>query len=195
MKTASAASVSRSSRLGPCLSVTRRRQYLAEKIESSFGGYDAFKKTFADAAVGQFGSGWAWLIAQGDGLTVIATPDGEDPFPTSATPRLTLDVWEHAYYLDYQNRRKDYVVAVIDNLLNWEFATQNLAHRNDERGRRPLRSGRPGRTPARDVGWRVRGGNKARLSIVIAGEARICVAGRGPAEGIELVGRAALVKQ
>jgi Fe-Mn family superoxide dismutase len=131
MKTASAASFSRSSRLGPCMSVTRRRQYFAEKIESSFGGYDAFKKKFADTAVGQFGSGWAWLIAQGDRLTVIATPDGEDPFPTSATPLLTLDVWEHAYYLDYQNRRKDYVVAVIDNLLNWEFATQNLAQRND----------------------------------------------------------------
>jgi Fe-Mn family superoxide dismutase len=92
-------------------------------------GYDAFKKTFAEAAVGQFGSGWAWLIAEGGTLKVVATPDGEDPLPTSATPLLTLDVWEHAYYLDYQNRRKDYVVAIIDNLLNWEFATQNLAHR------------------------------------------------------------------
>jgi Fe-Mn family superoxide dismutase len=102
---------------------------IAEKIESSFGGYDAFKKKFADAAVGQFGSGWAWLIAQGDRLEVVATPDGEEPLPPSATPLLTLDVWEHAYYLDYQNRRKDYVVAVIDNLLNWEFATQNLARR------------------------------------------------------------------
>jgi superoxide dismutase, Fe-Mn family len=102
---------------------------IGEKIASSFGGYDAFKKTFAEAAVGQFGSGWAWLIAQGDRLEVVATPDGEEPLPPSATPLLTLDVWEHAYYLDYQNRRKDYVVAVIDNLLNWEFATQNLARR------------------------------------------------------------------
>ena len=101
---------------------------IAEKIERSFGGYDAFKKTFTEAAVGQFGSGWAWLIAEGGTLKVVATPDGEDPLPTSATPLLTLDVWEHAYYLDYQNRRKDYVVAIIENLLNWEFATQNLAH-------------------------------------------------------------------
>jgi Fe-Mn family superoxide dismutase len=104
---------------------------IAEKIQSSFGGYDAFKKTFAEAAVGQFGSGWAWLIAEDGKLKVVATPDGEDLLPTSATPLLTLDVWEHAYYLDYQNRRKDYVTAVIDNLLNWEFATQNLSRRSD----------------------------------------------------------------
>jgi len=112
---------------------------IAEKIRSSFGGYDVFKKTFAEAAVGQFGSGWAWLIAQGGKLKVVATPDGDDPLPTSATPLLTLDVWEHAYYLDYQNRRKDYVTAVIDNLLNWDFATQNLAHGNERRGQRPRR--------------------------------------------------------
>ena len=105
---------------------------LAEKLESSFGGYDAFKKTFAEAAVGQFGSGWAWLVAEDGKLKVIATPDGEDPLPTSATPLLALDVWEHAYYLDYQNRRKDYVVAVIDNLLNWEFAAQNLPQRSTD---------------------------------------------------------------
>jgi Fe-Mn family superoxide dismutase len=104
---------------------------IAEKIESSFGDHDTFKKAFVAAAVGQFGSGWAWLIAEGGTLKIVATPDGEDLLPTSATPLLTLDVWEHAYYLDYQNRRKDYLVAVIDNLLNWEFATQNLAHRND----------------------------------------------------------------
>jgi superoxide dismutase, Fe-Mn family len=104
---------------------------IAEKIENSFGDVDAFKKRFAEAAVGQFGSGWAWLIAEGGKLKVIATPDGEDPLPTGATPLLTLDVWEHAYYLDYQNRRKDYVAAVIDNLLNWEFATQNLVNSKD----------------------------------------------------------------
>jgi superoxide dismutase, Fe-Mn family len=104
---------------------------IAEKIESSFGDHDTFKKAFVAAAVGQFGSGWAWLIAEGGTLKIVATPDGEDLLPTSATPLLTLDVWEHAYYLDYQNRRKDYLVAVIDNLLNWEFATQNLAHKND----------------------------------------------------------------
>jgi Fe-Mn family superoxide dismutase len=100
---------------------------IVEKIESSFGGYEAFKKAFAEAAVGQFGSGWAWLIAEDGKLKVVATPDGEDLLPTRATPLLTLDVWEHAYYLDYQNRRKDYVVAAIDSLLNWEFATLNLS--------------------------------------------------------------------
>jgi superoxide dismutase, Fe-Mn family len=104
---------------------------IAARIENSFGDVDAFKKKFAAAAVGQFGSGWAWLVAEGGKLKIIATPDGEDPLPTGATPLLTLDVWEHAYYLDYQNRRKDYVVAVIDNLLNWEFAAQNLVHSKD----------------------------------------------------------------
>lgn len=104
---------------------------IAEKIEKSFGDFDAFKTRFAEAAVGQFGSGWAWLIAEDGKLKVIATPDGEDPLPTGATPLLALDVWEHAYYLDYQNRRKDYVAAVIDNLLNWEFATRNLVHSKD----------------------------------------------------------------
>ncbi len=99
---------------------------IAEKIRSSFGGYDVFKKTFADAAVGQFGSGWAWLIAQGGKLKVVATPDGDDPLPTSATPLLTLDVWEHAYYLDYQNRRPDHVQAWLDKLPNWSFAEKNL---------------------------------------------------------------------
>jgi Fe-Mn family superoxide dismutase len=102
-------------------------QGISEKIEASFGSYEAFKKQLAEAAVGQFGSGWAWLVAEGGKLKVVKTPDGENPLPTSATPLLTLDVWEHAYYLDYQNRRKDYVAAVIDNLLNWEFAAKNLS--------------------------------------------------------------------
>lgn len=100
---------------------------IGEKIEAGFGSYDAFKKELAEAAVGQFGSGWAWLVAEGGKLKVVKTPDGDDPLPTSATPLLTLDVWEHAYYLDYQNRRKDYVAAVIDNLLNWDFAAENLS--------------------------------------------------------------------
>jgi len=99
---------------------------LAAKIDASFGSYDAFKKAFSDAAMGQFGSGWAWLVSDGGKLKIVKTPNAETPVTTSATPLLTLDVWEHAYYLDYQNRRKDYAAAVIDNLLNWEFAAKNL---------------------------------------------------------------------
>ncbi len=76
--------------------------------------------------MGQFGSGWAWLVSEGGKLKVVKTPNAEKPLTTSATPLLTLDVWEHAYYLDYQNRRKDYVSAVVDNLLNWDFALKNL---------------------------------------------------------------------
>ena len=100
---------------------------IADKIETSFtGGYEGFKKEFSDAAMGQFGSGWAWLVSDGGKLKVVKTPNADNPLTTSATPLLTLDVWEHAYYLDYQNRRKDYVAAVIDNLLNWDFAVKNL---------------------------------------------------------------------
>ena len=76
--------------------------------------------------MGQFGSGWAWLVAEGGKLKVVKTPNAENPLTTATTPLLTLDVWEHAYYLDYQNRRKDYVAAVVDNLLNWDFAVKNL---------------------------------------------------------------------
>ena len=100
---------------------------IADKIDASFtGGYEGFKKEFMDAAMGQFGSGWAWLVADGGKLKVTKTPNAENPLTTGATPLLTLDVWEHAYYLDYQNKRKDYALAVIDNLLNWEFAAKNL---------------------------------------------------------------------
>jgi Superoxide dismutase len=99
---------------------------IADKIDASFGGgYEGFKKEFSDAAMGQFGSGWAWLV-DGGKLKVVKTPNAENPLTTAATPLLTLDVWEHAYYLDYQNRRKDYVAAVVDNLLNWDFAAKNL---------------------------------------------------------------------
>ena len=100
---------------------------IADKLDASFtGGVEGFRKEFTDAAMGQFGSGWAWLVAEGGKLKVVKTPNAENPLTTAATPLLTLDVWEHAYYLDYQNKRKDYAVAVIDNLLNWEFAAKNL---------------------------------------------------------------------
>jgi Fe-Mn family superoxide dismutase len=99
-----------------------------EQLESAFGGLDKFKKEFSETAVAQFGSGWAWLVAEGGRLKVIKTADAETPFVDGQTPLLTIDVWEHAYYLDYQNRRVDYVNALIDKLLNWEFAAENFAN-------------------------------------------------------------------
>ncbi len=99
---------------------------LKEKIEASFGSVDACRKELAGAALSQFGSGWAWLVSDGGTLRVAKTANAETPLTTGATPLLTLDVWEHAYYLDYQNRRADYVNALLDTLINWEFAFQNL---------------------------------------------------------------------
>lgn len=99
---------------------------LKHKIEASFDSVDAFKKELAAAAVSQFGSGWAWLVLEDDKLKVVKTANAEDPLTTGKKPLLTIDVWEHAYYLDYQNRRPDYVNAVLDKLINWEFALQNV---------------------------------------------------------------------
>ena len=99
---------------------------IAQMIDSDLGGYDNFRKEFATACTTQFGSGWGWLVAEGGKLRLMKTPNAEVPFTKGATPLLTIDVWEHAYYLDYQNRRPDYVNAVIDKLLNWDFAAENL---------------------------------------------------------------------
>jgi Fe-Mn family superoxide dismutase len=99
---------------------------LAERIAASFGSLDALKKELVGAGMGQFGSGWAWLVAEGTSLKVVKTANADTPVTTGATPLLVLDVWEHAYYLDYQNRRKDYLSAVVDGLLNWDFAASNL---------------------------------------------------------------------
>ncbi len=100
---------------------------LADKINASFGDFAKFKTELAAAANGQFGSGWAWLCAEGDKLTIRRTANADTPvYVQGVKPLLTIDVWEHAYYLDYQNRRADYVTAVIDKLLNWEFAAKNL---------------------------------------------------------------------
>ncbi len=99
---------------------------LKAKIEASFGSVDACKKEFAAAAVSQFGSGWAWLVLDGSNLKITKTANAETPLTSGLKPLLTIDVWEHAYYLDYQNRRADYVTAVLDKLINWEFAAQNL---------------------------------------------------------------------
>ena len=97
-----------------------------QKIETSFGNLDACKKELATAATTQFGSGWAWLVLEGDKLKVVKTGNAETPLTKGAKPLLTIDVWEHAYYLDYQNRRADYVNAVLDKLINWDFAAENL---------------------------------------------------------------------
>jgi Fe-Mn family superoxide dismutase len=99
---------------------------LAKKIDTDFGNFDNWKKEFVTAAMTQFGSGWAWVVAEGGTLKVLKTTNADTPLTTGQTPLLTIDVWEHAYYLDYQNRRADYVNAVIDQLLNWDFATENF---------------------------------------------------------------------
>ena len=99
---------------------------LKKMIEASFGSVDACKKELAAAATTQFGSGWAWLVLDGDKLKVIKTSNADSPLIKGMKPLLTIDVWEHAYYLDYQNRRADYVNAVLDRLINWSFAADNL---------------------------------------------------------------------
>lgn len=99
---------------------------LKQKIEAAFGSVDALKKELATAATTQFGSGWAWLVLEGDKLKVVKTTNAELPLTKGQKPLLTIDVWEHAYYLDYQNRRADYVNAVLDKLINWGFAADNL---------------------------------------------------------------------
>ena len=99
---------------------------LMRLIEVSFGDLDACKKELLNAATTQFGSGWAWLVKDGNKLKVIKTGNAETPIATGGKPLLTIDVWEHAYYLDYQNRRPDYVNALLDKLINWDFAVENL---------------------------------------------------------------------
>jgi Fe-Mn family superoxide dismutase len=99
---------------------------LKKRIEDSFGSVDACRKEMANAATTQFGSGWAWLVLDGEKLKVVKTANAGVPLTMGMKPLLTIDVWEHAYYLDYQNRRGDYVNAVLDRLINWNFAEQNL---------------------------------------------------------------------
>jgi superoxide dismutase, Fe-Mn family len=100
---------------------------LKQKMEASFGSVDACKKELSSVAVSQFGSGWAWLVLDGNELKAIKTSNAAVPLTTAMKPLLAVDVWEHAYYLDYQNRRADYVNAVLDKLINWEFALQNAS--------------------------------------------------------------------
>ena len=99
---------------------------IARRIEADLGGYDAFRKNFAKAAVECFGSGWAWVADRGGKLEILATSDADNPLTKGATPILTIDVWEHAYYVDYENRRPEFVEAVIDKLLDWRWAERQL---------------------------------------------------------------------
>jgi superoxide dismutase, Fe-Mn family len=100
---------------------------LATQINVSFGSLDKFKEEFKAAATTQFGSGWAWLVKDGNGLKITKTGNAENPIAHGQTPLLTLDVWEHAYYIDFQNRRPDFIGTYLENLVNWEFAAANLA--------------------------------------------------------------------
>jgi superoxide dismutase, Fe-Mn family len=100
---------------------------LAAKIDASFGSLDKFKEEFKAAATTQFGSGWAWLVKDGDGLKITKSGNAENPIAHGQTPLLTLDVWEHAYYIDFQNRRPDFITTYLENLVNWDFAAANLA--------------------------------------------------------------------
>jgi Fe-Mn family superoxide dismutase len=100
---------------------------LKDAIEQSFGSVDTFKQTFADKAKTLFGSGWTWLVKGDSGLEIVQTKDADLPLKHGQTALITVDVWEHAYYLDYQNARPAYVDTWLDKLVNWEFAGENLA--------------------------------------------------------------------
>ncbi len=99
---------------------------IAEKIDTDFGSFEKFSDALANAAATQFGSGWAWLVLDDGAFRVVKTANAQTPLANGMTPILSIDVWEHAYYLDYQNRRPDYVAAVINELFNWDFASQNF---------------------------------------------------------------------
>ena len=100
---------------------------IAKKIDATWGTYDKFAEELKNAGITQFGSGWAWLVQDGKDIKIIKTANADTPLAHGQKPVLTIDVWEHAYYLDYQNRRPDYLSAVIKNLINWDFVNANLS--------------------------------------------------------------------
>jgi Fe-Mn family superoxide dismutase len=100
---------------------------LAAKIDAAFGSFDAFKEQFKAAGATQFGSGWAWLVLDNGALKITKTGNADLPLAHGQKALLTMDVWEHAYYLDYQNRRPDYITTFLDKLVNWDFVAANLA--------------------------------------------------------------------
>lgn len=99
---------------------------LLDAINAAFGSFDAFKEQFVANGVGQFGSGWVWLVASKDKLEIVKTANAETPLTDGKTPLIVCDVWEHAYYLDYQNRRPDFIKTFLDKLVNWNFALKNF---------------------------------------------------------------------
>ena len=99
---------------------------IAQKIDATWGSYEKFAEELKNAGVTQFGSGWVWLVQEGKDLKITKTANADTPLAHEQKPLLTIDVWEHAYYLDYQNRRADYLTAVIQNLINWDFVNANL---------------------------------------------------------------------
>lgn len=99
---------------------------IADRIESDFGGYEKFTEGFKNAGLTQFGSGWAWLVVKEGRLEIMKTSNADTPLAHGIKPLLTVDVWEHAYYLDYQNRRADYLDVFIKNLINWDFVNSNI---------------------------------------------------------------------
>ena len=100
---------------------------IAEKIDADFGDFDSFTKAFKNAGLTQFGSGWAWLVLKKNKLEIMKTPNADTPIAYGIKPLLTVDVWEHAYYLDYQNARGDYLDIYLKHLVNWDFANSNLS--------------------------------------------------------------------
>jgi Fe-Mn family superoxide dismutase len=97
-----------------------------QKIESDFGSYENFISEFKNAGATQFGSGWAWLVLENGKLKVIKTGNAETPLTSEAKPLMTMDVWEHAYYLDFQNARPVYIDTFLNHLVNWDFVAENL---------------------------------------------------------------------
>jgi Fe-Mn family superoxide dismutase len=100
---------------------------IAQKIAADFGGYEKFVEELKNAGVTQFGSGWAWLVLNGGKLQIVKTANAGNPITDGMKPLLVVDVWEHAYYLDYQNRRPDYLATFVDKLINWDFVNSCLA--------------------------------------------------------------------
>lgn len=99
---------------------------VADMVKRDFGDWETFRTKFIEAGMGRFGSGWAWLVLENGNLKITSTANADTPLTSTAKPLLTADVWEHAYYLDYQNRRDNFLTAFCDKLLNWDFVAQNL---------------------------------------------------------------------